>query len=116
MWGKDIVQHKGKALGRSKPVQDHQQRQTHRVGQLRFFLGVDQARLSRDGLEHGRFQRLLAPQFARQSRLYQVDPVQYSDPVRRFQEEAWSVLLAPLHLDLRSFIEFARMQFVSSFT
>ena len=49
------MQHEREALGGSQGVEDHEQRETDRVGQERFLLGVDPALTARDGLGHGRF-------------------------------------------------------------
>jgi len=59
------VQHERQALGGIQGVEDHEQRETDRVGQQRFLLGVDPALTARAWLGHGRFQRLLAPRVAR---------------------------------------------------
>ena len=59
--GEHVVQHEGQPLGGSQGLQHHQQRETDRVGQERFLLGVAAIRTTRGPLRHMRIQRLLTP-------------------------------------------------------
>jgi hypothetical protein len=58
--GEHVMQHEGQPLGRLQRFQHHQQRETNRVGQERFVLGVAAVRTARCPLRHMRVQRLLA--------------------------------------------------------
>src|SRR6266571_3511300 len=52
--GKDVVQHEREALGGSQGIEDHEQRETDRVGQQRLVLGVDSALTAHNWLRYGR--------------------------------------------------------------
>ncbi len=51
--GEHVVQHEGEPLGGSQGLQHHQQRQTDRVGQERFLLGVASAIRTRSTVRSG---------------------------------------------------------------
>ena len=63
--GEHVVQHEREPLGGSQRFEHHEQRETDRVGQQRFVLGVDPVLAAHDRLGHVRVQRLLAPRLAR---------------------------------------------------
>ena len=66
--GEHVMQHKGEPLGGSQGLEHHQQRETDRVGQERFVLGVapflsptHPPHAAHGPLRHIRIQRLLPP-------------------------------------------------------
>ena len=59
--GEHVVQHEREPLGGSQGLEHHEQRETDRVGQQRFLLGVDCRPRGSRRLRHVRVQRLLPP-------------------------------------------------------
>jgi hypothetical protein len=60
-----IVQHERDPLGGTQRFEYHEQRETDRVGELRFVLGVAPVRMAHDRIGHVRAQGMLAPRLAR---------------------------------------------------
>jgi hypothetical protein len=56
-----VVQHEREPLGGGQRVEDHQQRETDRVGQQRFMLGIDPVRAADDRVGQVHAHRLLGP-------------------------------------------------------
>jgi hypothetical protein len=59
--GAHVVQHEREPLGGGQRVEDHQQRETDRVGQQRFMLGIDPVRAADDRVGQVHAHRLLGP-------------------------------------------------------
>src|SRR5262249_6121099 len=59
--GEDVMQHKRQALGRSKHIEDHKQRETNRFGQKHFLFGITLPLVVGYWLGERGFQGLLGP-------------------------------------------------------